>query len=77
MSSEDILNGLDDVDALIILSISTKGASSTRIQRTALLLSKVLNVNLDPEGFELGGYSETVQERVQVRSLLPHISRYF
>jgi len=63
-NEEDVLYGLDDVDALIILAIGNNGAKSTRVQKIALLLSRILKVDLDTEAYHFGGYSETVQERL-------------
>jgi len=52
---------------LIILAIGDKGNKNTKIHKTVLVLSKLLNIQTD--AFE--GYSETVAERLSSRSTLP------
>jgi len=59
---------LDDLDYLIILAIGDKGNKSTKIQKTVLVLSKLLNIQTDIEAYHFGGYSETVAERLNSRS---------
>jgi uncharacterized protein YwgA len=59
---------LDDLDHLIILAIGDKGNKSARIQKTVIILSKLLNIQTDIEAHHLGGYSETVAERLNSRS---------
>ncbi len=59
---------LDDLDYLIILAIGDKGNKSARIQKTVLILSKLLNLETDIEAHHFGGYSETVAERLNSRS---------
>ena len=57
----------DDLDYLIILAIGDKGNKSAKIQKTVLVLSKLLNIQTDIEPY-YGGYSETVAERLNSRS---------
>lgn len=59
---------LDDLDHLIILAIGDKGNKSARIQKTVIILSKLLNIQTDIEAHHFGGYSETVAERLNSRS---------
>ena len=59
---------LDDLDHLIILAIGDKGNKSTKIQKTVLVLSKLLKMETDIEAYHFGGYSETVAERLNSRS---------
>ena len=59
---------LDDLDYLIILAIGDKGNKSTKIQKTVLVLSNLLNIQTDTEAHNFGGYSETVAERLKSRS---------
>jgi hypothetical protein len=59
---------LDDLDYLIILAIGDKGNKSTKIQKTVIVLSKLLNIPTDIEAHHSGGYSETVAERLNSRS---------
>ena len=59
---------LDELDYLIILAIGDKGNKSTKIQKTVLVLSKLLNIQTDIEAYHFGGYSETVAERLNSRS---------
>jgi len=59
---------LDDIDYLIILAIGEKGNKSTKIQKTVLVLSKLLNIPTDIEAHHFGGYSEIVAERLNSRS---------
>ncbi len=58
-------NLLDDNEYLIILSIGPNGNETTRIQKIALILSKLLGIELDTEAYHFGGYSETIQESLQ------------
>ena len=59
---------LDDLDYLLILAIGDKGNKSTKIQKTVLVLSKLLNIPTDIEAHHFGGYSEIVAERLNSRS---------
>ena len=62
---------LDDLDYLLILAIGDKGNESAKIQKTVLVLSKLLNIQTDNEAHHFGGYSETVAERLNSRSRTP------
>jgi DNA-binding PadR family transcriptional regulator len=62
---------LDDIDYLIILAIGNKGNKSTKIHKIVLILSKLLNIQMDAEAYYFDGYSETVAERLNSRSELP------
>jgi hypothetical protein len=54
----------DDIDYLIILTIGEEKIEPTKIQKIALLLSKLLNIPIDVEAYYFGGYSETIAERL-------------
>jgi len=56
---------LDDLDCLIILAIGDKGNKSTKIYKTVLILSKILNIQTDTDACQ--GYSEEVAERLNSR----------
>jgi thiamine kinase-like enzyme len=57
---------LDDLDCLVILAIGDKGNKSTKIHKMVIILSKLLNIQMDTEAYQ--GYSETVAERLNSRS---------
>ena len=59
---------LDDLDYLIILAIGDKVNKSTKIHKIVLVLSTLLNIQMDTEAYQFGGYSETVAERLNSRS---------
>jgi len=66
---------LDDLDHLIILAIGDKGNKSARIQKTVIILSKLLNMPIDIEAQHFGGYSETVAERLNSRSRIQFFAK--
>jgi len=66
---------LDDLDHLIILAIGDKGNKSSRIQKTVIILSKLLNIQTDIEARHFGGYSETVAERLNSRSRMQFFTK--
>ena len=66
---------LDDLDHLIILAIGDKGNNSARIQKTVIVLSKLLNIPIDIEAHHFGGYSEIVAERLNSRSRMQFFTK--
>jgi len=57
---------LGDLDCLIILAIGDKGNKSMKIHKMVIILSKLLNIQMDTEVYQ--GYSEAVAERLNSRS---------
>lgn len=56
---------LDDEDKLAILSIGEGGASKTKIQKIAFLLSKALKLDGNFVAYDFGNFSDTLMEKVE------------
>ena len=76
--SEDViqeLHLLSKEDLLLLLSIGKKPSSKTRIEKTALLLSNILGIELDIVPYKYGMFSETILETLNDERLMKFIKR--
>jgi len=76
--SEDVveeLRLLDKEDVLLLLSIGKRPSSNIRIEKTALLLSEILGIELDAIPYKYGMFSETIYEKLYDERLWKFIRR--
>ena len=59
------LRTLDDVDLAILLAIGPEKLSHTKIQKIALIVSNLLNLETDAVAYNYGNFSETIMEKLQ------------
>ena len=55
----------DPLDLVLLLAIGPKPASHLQVQKRALLISHVLEVDSEAEPYKYGLYSETITEKLQ------------
>ncbi|MEN3035877.1 MAG: hypothetical protein ABC588_00745 [Candidatus Methanosuratincola petrocarbonis] len=76
--SDDVieeLRFLSKEDILLILSIGKTPSSNNRIEKTALLISDPLGIEIDAVPYKYGMFSETIYEKLHDESLWKFIRR--
>jgi len=68
ISEEDVEKELelhDQLDLVLVLAIGPSPASHLAVQKRAILISKLLGVDLEVKPYRYGLYSETITEKLQ------------